>query len=677
MPPPTTGDHAAVPAGRSPTVPFAALGPERLRRSAWRAALPWLLSTAAGLLLVVALAEWLIHRQLLANADEEGENWVEFVQQSVPEIEVALGGGELRPRALDRLKVLSNADEVFRFRLYSASGDLMVDSVQLHGGAAQPPSPPEQRRVLSAASTGEALLHVSHEAIGPIEHFAVAVVPVRIDGRLIGVFEVYIDQTERADGIQQAFVLFGMAVALLTGLIGASAGWRSVLDSRRRLRFDARARHLASRDPLTGVFNRRSLMHSLHRAAERARAEASTFAVLAIDLDRFKEINDTHGHAAGDETLRVVSARLQALLSRHDALARLGGDEFVILRREDPRPEALEGLARAVLECLSRPIEYRGLTLQCGGSVGLTLYGPSDDDVVAVMRRADAALYQAKEEGRGRCCWFDALFDMRRQEERRLAAELRAALAQGQLELEFQARFDLHERRLSGYEALLRWNHPTRGLVLPSRFLPMAESGGLMGAFSAWMLHRACQAAADWPEELTLSVNMAREQLMQDTLAADVMLALGDSGLAPDRLALEIGEPAPGTELEPILARLQPLRDLGVKIVVDHFGAGPAGLALLRRGVPDRVKIDRSFVSELGISARTELIVTAMIDLCRTLRIEVAAEGVESIQQQELLARLGCDEVQGFLLARPTTAGRLTHQKAPQALRAAWLPDGP
>ena len=420
----------------------------------------------------------------------------------------------------------------------------------------------------------------------------------------------------------------------------------------------AHARHLALHDALTGLPNRVLLAERLGQSLAQARRYGGAVAVLALDLDRFKGINDTLGHGAGDQLLREVAARLQACVRETDTVARVGGDEFVLVQLGAEQPAAAEALCRRLRETLSAPVVIEGKEVAAGVSIGVAL-APTDGELPDdLVRHADIALYQAKNDGRGRFRFFEERMNAALQARSALERDLRRALAENRLELRYQPQVDLETGRMIGAEALLRWNHPQRGEILPGAFIPLAEETGLILPIGDWVLRSACAEAAGWPG-LRLAVNISPVQFREPGLIGTVEEALRGSGLAPDRLELEITESVLLEDTEAAVAILQALKSLGVRIAMDDFGTGYSSLSYLRRFAFDKIKIDRSFVADLGRSSDAAAIVRSVVGLGASLGITTNAEGVEVEAQADLLRAEGCNEAQGYRYGRPMPATEL------------------
>ncbi|MEN5082685.1 EAL domain-containing protein [Bosea sp. TWI1241] len=433
------------------------------------------------------------------------------------------------------------------------------------------------------------------------------------------------------------------------------------IDARRQAQ--ARIAHMAHHDGLTGLPNRLSFRERLELAAAgtgRGPAEA----VLCIDLDRFKEVNDTLGHPAGDALLRAVTERLCGQVRDGDVVARLGGDEFAIAQGAVPQPDGAAALAARLVEVLAQPFDLDGHQVVIGASIGIALIGPGDQPDTG-LKNADIALYRAKEEGRGRFFFFEPAMDARMQARRAMELALRRGLAEEQFDLLYQPQVRTQTREITGFEALLRWRHPERGLLAPAEFIPLAEEIGLILPIGEWVLARACADAAKWPDRIKVAVNVAPSQLTQRGLPDAAARALKASGLEPSRLEIEITENALTADLEAVSATLFRLKSMGVRVTMDDFGTGYSSIGYLRSFPFDKIKIDASFVRSLGEEEESRAIIRAVTGLCDSLGIATTAEGVETAAQRDFLTAERCTEMQGFLFSEPQPASQV-----PQLLAA-------
>ena len=437
----------------------------------------------------------------------------------------------------------------------------------------------------------------------------------------------------------------------------AGGGWVATYeDISERRATEARLGHMARHDVLTGLPNRLLFSEHMQHVLARARRGAGV-ALLCLDLDRFKAVNDTLGHAAGDAVLRAVTQRIRGCTRETDLVVRFGGDEFAIVQEEANQPIDATALARRLIEVLGKPFEIDGQEVIIGTSIGIAMSSDTAETAEALLKCGDLALYRAKSDGRGTFRFFEYEMDLAAQERRSLELDLRHALASEQLELYYQPL--VQDRGIAGFEALLRWNHPVRGIVSPAVFIPLAEEIGLIGAIGAWVLVNACTAAASWPGTLKVAVNLSPAQFRTRSLDEDTAHALTVSGLSPTRLELEITESVLLQEDGTVLQTLHALRAMGIRIAMDDFGTGYSSLSYLRRFPFDKIKIDQSFVKGIESSEDCRTIVRAVIGLGRSLRMAVIAEGVETREQLAALREEGCLEIQGYLFSKPMPATKV------------------
>ncbi|CDM59057.1 EAL domain-containing protein [Rhizobium sp. T136] len=414
---------------------------------------------------------------------------------------------------------------------------------------------------------------------------------------------------------------------------------------------EARLAYMAMHDALTGLPNRAFFADHIQREAPIATAQ-NPLALLYLDVDHFKHINDSKGHAAGDALLCQVAARLMQLVADGDLVARLGGDEFALLLRLQRR-ESIERFAERLLRSLSTPFDLDGVNEHVTCSIGIALAPEHTEDDDVLMRNADLALYAAKESGRSTYRFY--VPEMRLEAERRhmLTAELHEALLKGQFELHYQPIVQLDDDGLAGFEALIRWRHPVRGLVPPMEFIPIAEETGLIIQIGEWVLREACRAAAAWPNHLKIAVNLSVCQFRHNSLLATVVSALDETGLFPERLEIEITESVFLADVEQSLPLLRALKELRIRIAIDDFGTGYSSLSYLRAFAFDKIKLDRSFVSGIETDPGNLAIVRAVVGIGSGFNATTLAEGIETEEQLQKLRAEGFSEVQGFLLGRP------------------------
>ena len=467
--------------------------------------------------------------------------------------------------------------------------------------------------------------------------------PVREEGRVVGSIVVASRRPGRLQGADDQEVLLAFAEHASLALTDA--------------RMVSSALHQAFHDPLTDLPNRALFLDRLELGLSRVRRSKSKIAVLFLDIDRFKIVNDSLGHAAGDELLREVATRLVASIRPGDTAARFGGDEFAILLEDVEGVEAVELVAMRILNGLRAPLSIAGRDVFISASIGIAMDAATAGDMI---RDADLAMYRAKAEGKGRHAVFEPAMHVAVVERADLEADLQRVIERGQLVLHYQPIVALGNRAIIGVEALVRWRHPTRGLVAPDAFIPLAEETQLMGELGRWILDEACREVAGWRalRPLRLSVNLSAIQLHSaGALACDVAAALASSGLPPEALVLEITETALMRDVTETISCLRALKDLGVLLAVDDFGTGYSSLDYLRRFPIDMLKIDKAFVDDLGAGDAT--LAQAIIDLGESFDLQVVAEGVEHESQRQRLLELGCTYGQGYHFSAPMPAAQL------------------
>jgi diguanylate cyclase (GGDEF)-like protein len=429
-------------------------------------------------------------------------------------------------------------------------------------------------------------------------------------------------------------------------------------DVTERLRAEERIAHLAHYDSLTDLPNRILFREHVERKLAEL-APDKKFAVLYIDVDEFKSINDSLGHHVGDEFLKSVASRLKSCVGPSDLVARLGGDEFAVVISSVSEPSELTALAEAIHRAIRHPSDCLGQEISSDASIGIAIAPGDGAELEDLLKNADLAMYAAKADGRHTHRFFAPEMNARMKARRALELDLRRTLSEGGFEIHYQPLVDLNTNVVAGCEALLRWRHPDRGMISPAEFIPLAEETGLINELGEWVLRRACADAAKWPDTVTLAVNVSPVQFKSRTLAMKVAAALGNSGLSPNRLELEITEAVLIRDDEEALAILHQLRDLGVRIALDDFGTGYSSLSYLRRFPFDKIKIDRSFVTDIAEVGGSSPIVQAVVSMAAARSMTTTAEGVETETQREVLRRLGCCQMQGYLFSPAVPAEKL------------------
>ena len=459
---------------------------------------------------------------------------------------------------------------------------------------------------------------------------------------------------ELTDSVYERARPNGTFLEVRTRILDDDRAVRTFTDITDRKRAEARILYLAHHDDLTGLANRARFQECLAHAVKLG--AGGQFAVLAIDLDRFKQVNDGHGHHVGDQLLRAVAERIRSCVREDDIVARFGGDEFAVAQTNVQHPAAVAALAERLVSCLGEPYELRGAQVVVGASIGVALFptdGRTEEDL---LKNSDIALYKAKRDGRGTFCFFKPEMDAALQERYALECDLREALAHDRLEVNFQPICHAVSGRLLAFEALARWTHPTRGPVSPQLFVSLAEETGQIGRLGLVVLRAACREAATWPETIRLNVNLSPLQFLDPHLDRQIIDILAETGLEPARLGLEVTEGALIRNGDEALASMHALRKWGVRIYLDDFGTGHAGLSYLLRFPFDCIKIDRSFIGRLAHDGAAEAVIRAVMLLGERLELDVVAEGVETEVQRAQLINLGCAQIQGFLLGKPRTA---------------------
>ncbi len=427
-----------------------------------------------------------------------------------------------------------------------------------------------------------------------------------------------------------------------------------------RLGTQSRLAYLASHDPLTALPNRTLFSGRLSAEIEDSRAQGHRLALFYIDLDNFKDVNDTLGHAVGDSLLQQVSVRIASELRSGDTVARLGGDEFAVLQVGPSGPSQASALGERLIAALAQPFDIDGRTIFIGASIGVTLF-PDDADAVDLLHRnADLAMYRAKAEGRNCCQFYNAALNEAVHRRAFLEQALREPSVLSQMQLAFQPQVDLRTLRITGVEALLRWHHPEQGLIPAEEFIPLAERTGMIIDIGAWVLRESCHQAVRWSRAglppLTMAVNVATAQFRFGNMPRLVAAVLAETGMAASRLELEITETGIMHDMHVAAETLVNLHQQGVGLAIDDFGTGYSSLSYLRKLPVDRLKIDRSFVNDVTSNEDAAVIATTIVELAHALRLEVVAEGVETAEQARFVRQTGCAFAQGHFYSRPITA---------------------
>jgi diguanylate cyclase len=477
-------------------------------------------------------------------------------------------------------------------------------------------------------------------------------------------------------------IVFGLAVlsiALITSVLDSRMESRTAVLATSLAKANRELQFLAMHDSLTKLPNRAMLVERLNHEIQNAKRDKSRFSVLFLDLDGFKEVNDAFGHPIGDLLLVEVGTRIRSCIRSHDTLARMGGDEFVLLSNA-VEPADAATLADKLVAAIRTPFVIDGNELRITGSIGITVYSGKESDQDELLKNADAAMHQAKASGRNCYCFFETSMNEDAHEHLQIIYDLRLAQSRQELALHYQPKFDALQGNVIGAEALLRWNHPTRGSIPPGQFIPLAEKSGLIVPLGMWVLDEACRQMSEWHaaghRDWTISVNISAVQFTHLGLVNMVRGALERHALEPRCLTLEITESTAMRDADAGMVILQQLHEMGVRISIDDFGTGYSSLLYLKRLPVTELKIDRGFVRDLPQDAEDSAIVGAIVALGRTLNLSIVAEGVETWDQREFLTRLGCNVLQGFLLGRPMPAEHF-EQAAKADTAGRWRPVRP
>jgi diguanylate cyclase (GGDEF)-like protein len=537
-------------------------------------------------------------------------------------------------------------DEAEQLRFTSGLAGLNLSDVPEAATAGPTPETPEV-----------ALYEVSGEgsASSPT-HFAVLTIPLQLNGEPHGTLVVYLNQTDQANVLSDYFgIIAAITLLLLVAGIATPAAFAWMRGQERR-QAEEQVRYLESHDALTGLANRRAFIDGLSDAMQRMARDRTQIAVLCLDIDKFKEINDAADHAGGDQVLREIGARIKLTLRDRDLLARLSGDEFAIALVDITNLGDVMAFMNRLVDALRRPFQVGDKDLLLTTSVGIAMAPADGDKPATILRHAAIALARAKGDGGQRMCFFEPSMDKALQRRRLVEHELRLALGRNEFDVVYQPQYDLNTERQIGTEALIRWHHPVHGKIAPGHFISVAEDTGLIVPIGEWVLRRACSDAATWSEPLTVAVNLSPAQFRDGDIAETVAQILKETKLDPARLELEITESLLINDTEEVLSKLNRLRDLGVAIAMDDFGTGYSSLSYLARFPFSKIKIDRQFIRNMTRDPAMRAIVKTIIALGKSLDVTITAEGVETEEQAAMLREFGCPQVQGFLYGYPGAA---------------------
>lgn len=604
----------------------------------------------------IAIVFFGAERLLRSDTEASAVKWTENVLANAPDFDAILAGDKPTARNLDFLGAALRGGDIFRYKIYNADGQLLQISDDLAAGGSDRAALESQRVDLAPPIFAGKVFSQARIGTPPgrPEFYTEAFVPI-VDqqGKILGVIDVFVDNTQRRALYLQwlAGILGALLIVAATGFaVPATSLW---FRSRRKRVAEQHLRFLAQHDTLTGLANRTRFLDNLTSALKIHADEGRQLALHFIDLDRFKEINDAFGHAEGDAYLRDIAERLSKLVDRPEYLGRLGGDEFAVIQPELSGAKHAEIYAERICSTLTGKYDINGYKVISTASVGVAVAPQHGTSAAQLLRSADVALHQVKLAGRNAIGVYTADLDDLLKRRLALQADLRKAFENDWFSLHYQPQYDLKTRRLTGFEALLRMQHPDRGFISPVEFIPVAEEIGLIVPLGEWVLYEACRTAVNWPDTIGLSVNLSPAQFRQGDMPEIVEKVLNHTQLAPRRLALEITEGLLMESSQSVFDQLQDIRALGVALVMDDFGTGYSSLGYLWQFSFDTIKIDRSFVHALGSGSNVESLLRSIINIGESLDLRVIAEGVENAEQAQFLMANSCRHVQGFLFGRP------------------------
>ena len=615
-------------------------------------------SAAALAVGTVLLFNFAVDRYVIRDAERQAHSWGVYFSEHLPDLAEIASGNAPSEESLSFIREAANVGNVFRFKLFDHNGILRLVSDELEKGAAESVGGSLRQHNPTAANVlanNEAYTKVKSGQPPKRPHFyAESYIPVRSDGRTIAVVEVYVDQTAAQSLARTEFTWVGLAlmgITLTAFLIPGAAFYRR---TRQKMRADEKVHFLAHHDSMTGLMNRANFADTLTARLAEADGADTSAAVLYVDIDHFKEVNDSLGHDVGDELIFETGERLRAFTSGNDLVARFGGDEFALVRFGIDSAEAAEAYAEKLLRSLARPVATENHEVSSTASIGISVAPKDGTTAHQLFKCADIALYEAKANGRNRFVSFTPEMNESLARRRRLEISLRNAIETGRFELHYQPLFDSDQVNLTGFEALLRLTDDKLGPVPPTEFVPIAEEMGLISQIGEWVLVEACTVAAQWPTPLRIAVNLSPQQFRENGVVESVSKALAASGLDPRRLELEITESLLMHDTGAVLHQLSDLKQRGISIVMDDFGTGYSSLSYLWRFPFDKLKIDRSFLTESSQEdPNVRNILQTIVTLGHSMGMTVTAEGVETPTQARLLTMLSCDHLQGFHLGRP------------------------
>lgn len=614
---------------------------------------------------VLAATAWLVYhstaRLLRADTEADAVAWASRIQQNAFGLDGILAGSPPSESDLTFLRSAKDLGNVAQLTIYDSNGREVLASDRLgefvHDRGTFANDSPVNQALAGGVYSASGQAAMSNRA----GYYTVAFVPILSDAGIVrGVLGVIVDNT--AKQILYLKWLSGSLAALLMlvglGLIVPGSGFWFRL--REKWEAERSAEFLVRNDPLTEISNRSHFLEQLARILDEHIAEGRQMAIHYIDVDRFKEINDSFGLAAGDKFLQDITGKLRDLVDDPQQIARIGSDEFAIIQPDTSGVMHAEIFGGRIVDALSGTYNVVGHDVISSASVGIAVAPDHGQDALRLLKSADLALHQIKGQRRGQKCLYQPGMEQSMQTRLELQSILRKAFDNNWFELHYQPQYDLSARRLTGFEALLRLRHPERGMIPPIEFIPVAEETGLIQPIGEWIVREACLTAAKWPDQLTLAINLSPAQIRENKLAGKVEAIMRQTGMRPDRLEVEITEGLLMDASEMTMSELDSLKDLGIALVMDDFGTGYSSLSYLWRFAFDKIKIDKSFVHNLGAGGNVESLLKSIINIGQSLDLRVIAEGVEKPEQAHFLMTNSCHHVQGFLFGRPVPKEEVT-----------------
>ena len=617
-----------------------------------------------GVLCILLFGTWTVveattRHLLYQNATATAHSWAKYLASNVTDLEQIAAGERPSIASMAFFIQSTKSGQVFRYEIYDSHGYSLLVSNQ-HETTLVDVSEFSADAVHAMKTRQPVVGTRESEGPGQPAFYAQALIPVLINDRAVAVVAAYVDQSQQRDSFHRAFIIASAALCLLIGLSFAIPTIAWYRRTQEKQIADRRVRFLAHHDALTGLANRPRLIEQLEKALSARSLQGGSLAVYFIDLDRFKEVNDTLGHDAGDFLLKTVADRISAVTRIDDVAARLGGDEFVVVQTGVRGKDQAEDFARRLVSAMIAPITVKEQQISATASVGVAMAPTDGTTPERLLKSADLALYKSKADGRNCVHFFAPEMDEALHTRVVLEKTLRDAVLHERFILHYQPLFELSGRRLISFEALIRLPAEDGSLIPPAVFIPVAEDLRLIDGIGAWVLKEACRTAATWPAHITVAVNLSPAQFEAGTIITIVTRALKEAGLAPHRLELEITETLLLGNSAAILSELKALKAMGVAIVMDDFGTGFSSLSYLWRFPFDKIKLDRSFIQGFDTASRgAALVMKSMISLGRQLGMRVTVEGVETAKQVAFLDGADADQVQGFFFGRPVARAEI------------------